>query len=57
MDGVLKKTLSGYAANAWGNVVTELIDLGDSAPHTIEIRMAEGDEKKTFNLLDIGYVP
>ncbi|MBQ8201853.1 MAG: SGNH/GDSL hydrolase family protein [Clostridia bacterium] len=57
VDGVLKKTLSGYAANAWGNVVTELIDLGDSAPHTIEIRMAEGDEKKTFNLLDIGYVP
>lgn len=57
VDGELKKTLSGYSESAWGNVVTELIDLGESAPHTIEIRMAEGDDGKTFNLLDIGYVP
>lgn len=57
VDGVVKKTLSGNAANAWGNVVTERIDLGESAPHTIQLRMAEGDEDKNFNLLDIGYAP
>lgn len=53
VDGALKLTLSGYADNAWGNVVTELIVLGKNEPHTVEIRMAEGDEHKNFNLLDI----
>ena len=53
VDGVLKLTLNGYADNAWGNVVTELIVLGANEPHTVEIRMAEGHERKNFNLLDV----
>ena len=53
VDGVLKLTLNGYADNAWGNVVTELMVLGANEPHTVEIRMAEGHERKNFNLLDV----
>lgn len=55
VDGTLKTTLNSYSDSAWGNVVTELITLGTSGVHTIEIRMAEGSETKTFNLLDLGY--
>lgn len=56
VDGKCKATLNSYSDSAWGNPVTEMIFLGKSdAPHTIEIRMAEGSEFKTFNLLDIGY--
>jgi len=57
VDGKLKQTLNGYADNAWGNVVTELIVLGKNEPHTVEIRMAEGQEGKNFQLLDIAVVP
>lgn len=58
VDGKLMKTLPGSADNAWGNIITEIIEIGDtSAMHTIEFRMAEGDEAKKFTVLDIGYVP
>lgn len=57
VDGKLKQTLNGYADNAWGNVVTVMLSLGESTEHTIEIRMAEGDEAKRFTLLDVAYVP
>lgn len=55
VDGTAAATLSGYADNAWGNVITQLIPLGESGSHRIEIRMAQGDEAKRFSLLDIGY--
>ena len=56
VDGKRMKTLHGSADNAWGNIVTEVIELGvEPAVHTIEFRMAEGDENKTFTVLDIGY--
>ncbi len=56
VDGKRKAKLNSNSVNAWGNPVTELIFLGKSdTPHTIEIRMAEGSEFKTFNLLDIGF--
>lgn len=57
VDGVATATLPGYADNAWGNVVTQLIPLGESGNHRIEIRMAEGSENKRFSLLDIGFAP
>lgn len=57
VDGRLMKTLPGQADNAWGNIVTEAIEIGsETALHRIELRMAEGDEDKTFTILDIGYV-
>lgn len=57
VDGVVAATLPGYADNAWGNVVTQLIPMGESGTHRIEIRMAEGSENKRFSLLDIGFAP
>lgn len=56
VDGKRVKTLPGSADNAWGNIITEIIELGVTPElHTIEFRMAEGEENKTFTLLDIGY--
>ncbi len=56
VDGKMVKTLSCYGPNAWGNVVTEMVMLGSKGEHTVELRMAEGDEAKRFTLLDIGLV-
>lgn len=57
VDGKLVKALPGSADNAWGNIVTEIIEIGDEAAlHTIELRMAMKDVLKTFTVLDIGYV-
>ena len=57
VDGRRMKTLPGRADNAWGNIITEIIEIGVNAePHVIELRMAEGDEAKNFTVLDIGIV-
>ncbi len=57
VDGRLVKTLPGQADNAWGNIITEIIEIGsESAMHTIEFRMAVGDEQKNFTILDVGIV-
>ena len=57
VNGRMIKALPGRADNAWGNIVTEIIELGVIAkPRTIELRMAEGDEGKNFTVLDIGIV-
>lgn len=55
VDGKMAVTLSGYADNAWGNVVTHLIPLGENTAHTVEIRMAEDNINKYFSLLDVAY--
>lgn len=57
VDGVRKATLPGYDAGAWGNIQTQLITFSDKGSHTIEIRMAEGQEGKSFQLLDIAVAP
>lgn len=58
VDGKKMITLPGRADNAWGNIVSEIIQLSiQTEPHTIEFRMAEGDEYKNFTVLDIGIVP
>jgi len=57
VDGERKLTLPGYASNAWGNVQTQLVSFGSDGAHTVEIRMAEGDEIKTFQLLDLAVAP
>lgn len=57
VDGVRKQTLNGYADNAWGNVVTVLVDLGGSGEHRVELRLPEGEDTKRFNLLDMAVAP
>ena len=57
VDGICKATLPGYSETAWGNVQTQLIAFGSKGAHTIEIRMAQGQEELTFQLLDLAVVP
>jgi len=56
IDGILKGVLLGYSLFGWNNPVTQLIFQEDKViEHTIEIKMASGDEKKEFVLLAFGY--
>ncbi len=57
VDGVCKARLPGWDEGAWGNIQTQIISLGSRGMHTVEIRMAEGDEGKQFQLLDMTVVP
>lgn len=57
VDGECKAALPGYSAEAWGNVQTQLITFSSKGQHTIEIRMAEGEEEKIFQLLDLAVAP
>ncbi|MBQ3078524.1 MAG: SGNH/GDSL hydrolase family protein [Clostridia bacterium] len=56
VDGEVVKTINGYDDGAWGNIVTDVIDFEDSKERTIELRMAQGDESKSFTIYDIAYV-
>ncbi len=56
VDGELVGTYDGSPSGAWNNPWTVvLLDAAESKKHTIEIRMAEGDEDKEFSILAIGY--
>lgn len=57
VDGVCKLRLPGCDDGAWGNIQTQIVSLGSRGMHTVEIRMAEGDESKQFQLLDLTVVP
>ncbi|MBQ9120532.1 MAG: hypothetical protein IJY09_10865 [Lachnospiraceae bacterium] len=55
VDGVKTKTINGNTGS-WGQSVTDLIFAEDTAEkHTIEIKMAEGDENKKFTITCMGY--
>ncbi len=54
VDGEKIMTVNG--AGGWGNSnVVLLIDEKEAAEHTVEIRMAEGDEGKNFTIYAFGY--
>lgn len=56
VDGVLKCRLNGYQIFAWNNPTCKLVfSETASTEHTIEIKMAAGDEKKEFDLMAFGY--
>ncbi|MHB8129288.1 MAG: SGNH/GDSL hydrolase family protein [Mobilitalea sp.] len=56
IDGVLKGVLLGYSLFGWNNPICQLIFQEEKVmEHTIEIKMATGDEKKEFVLLAFGY--
>lgn len=55
VDGEYYVKLPGHSSSAWGQPVTEMILLGENGPHTVEIKMAEGDELKAFTVLDAAY--
>lgn len=56
VDGVKKTQLNGCDGTGWNNcVVTMIIDEEESGNHTIEIKMAENEENKSFTILAFGY--
>lgn len=56
VDGVKVATYDGGAAGGWNNCETRLIiDEEVSANHVVEVKMAEGDEKKGFTIVAMGY--
>ena len=56
VDGNLLKTVNGFTGDGWNNCVeTVVIDEFDSAKHTVEIKMADGDESKAFTICGMGY--
>lgn len=36
-------------------MIVMIIDEAQAAPHTVEIKMAQGDEDKAFTILGFGY--
>ena len=56
VDGVKVATYDGGKAGGWCNCVpVYLIDEATSAKHTVEVKMAEGDESKGFTIVAMGY--
>lgn len=57
VDGELAATLEGNSSDGWNNPVAECVFRQEEAvSHTVEIRMAEGDEDKEFAILCFGFV-
>ena len=56
VDGKLQKAYAGHEDGGWNNcMVVMIIDEAKSGPHTVEIKMAQGDEDKAFTILAFGY--
>ena len=56
VDGAPVAACNGWASGGWNNCnVVSVIDAEESAEHTVEIRMAEGFEDKSFTILSLGY--
>ena len=56
VDGELKMTLNCFSGGGWNNNnVILVIDEKEAAEHTVEIRMKEGQEDKSFTILCFGY--
>lgn len=56
IDGILKATCDGGKEGGWNNcAVIVPIDEAESKKHTVEVKMAAGDEKKSFTIVAMGY--
>lgn len=56
VDGKLVQTIDGRTDGGWNNSnVVMIIDEEKAAKHKVEIRMAKGQEDKSFTILAIGY--
>lgn len=52
IDGSVVKTIDGYLSTGWNNPAAVIAyNTMDNAEHTVEIRMAEGDDEKMFTIL------
>lgn len=58
VDGEKVYDLEGNSEDGWDNPATSMVYTSrESAEHTVEIRMKEGDEEKRFAILALGLVP
>lgn len=56
VDGGFIKSIDSSVGGGWNNAITTVIlDEDTSSEHTIEIKMTQGDEDKSFTILAIGY--
>ncbi|GHU88496.1 hypothetical protein FACS1894202_04700 [Clostridia bacterium] len=56
VDGNVVATLNSFKSDGWNNATTVKVFTEASAKeHTVEVRMAAGDEGKEFTILAIGY--
>ena len=56
VDGKLQKTYAGHEEGGWNNcMIVMIIDEATSAKHTVEIKMAQEDQDKSFTILAFGY--
>lgn len=56
VDGEKQQTLSGYSKSGWNNATPAVFFRdSESREHTIEIKMADGNETKEFTLIGLGY--
>ena len=56
VDGEMKSEVKSNASNGWSNPVEQLVMKGDGVKkHTVEIKMAEGNEDTYFGILGFGY--
>lgn len=56
VDGKLKATYDGGKAGGWCNCVPVfLIDEAETSKHTVEVKMASGEESKGFTIVALGY--
>ena len=56
VDGTKIKTINSYDTSGWNNATNAIVFSETSAKsHNIEVKMASGDENKTFTLLGFGY--
>jgi hypothetical protein len=57
VDGEMVATLEANSSDGWNNPVAVCVYRQEEAvSHTVEIRMAEGDEDKQFAILCLGFV-
>ena len=56
VDGKLQKSYAVHEEGGWNNcMVVMIIDEQKAAAHTVEIKMADGNEDKAFTILAFGY--
>lgn len=57
VDGVKTATYDGAESGGWNDCkIVMLIDDAEAAEHSVEIKMADGDESKGFTILGLGYI-
>lgn len=56
LDGNLVKSIDSSVGGGWNNAVIDLVlDTDILAEHTLEIKMAKGDEDKNFTIMAVAY--